>query len=481
MTAMIKTLAQELNVEGLLEQNEAVVVGVSGGPDSMALLHLLLGLNQVAGWRLQLHVAHLNHQLRGPEAERDAAFVQAAADSLCLPCTIESREIADLAKRESAGLEEISRRERYVFLERVCLQTGAKVIAVGHHADDNAETILHRVLRGTGLRGLAGIPRCRTASPSSAVRIIRPLLRFSRKELCQYLADAGIAYREDRTNAANEPMRNRIRNTILPQLETLVNPQVRDALTRLGEQAQWLEEYLQETVQRTFETLIVSRTDQELILNSEALTRKSRMVQTELIRLAYRSFGLGEQNLSFAHLVSALELLADPTSGRQAQMPGGMTIKKRYHQLVFSLPSDEPREEISAEIAVHLPGRTVLPVRRLEIVCAIVAASPEQIPRLRRAASRLEEYVDLEAIHPPLVVRTRRPGDRFFPLGAPGSKKLSDFLIDAKVDPQERKRVAVLCDHLGPVWVIGHRIDERVKLTALTREVLHLRARSLER
>ena len=445
----------------------------------MALLHLLVAVNKTLGWQLALYVAHLDHQLRGAEAEKDAAFVQAAADSLSLPCTTERRDVAGIARAESKGVEEIGRRERYAFLERVCLKVGAKVVAVGHHADDNAETILHRIFRGTGVRGLAGIPRTRPLSPESDVRLIRPLLRHSHKALCAYLADAGIAYREDRTNAALEPMRNRIRNVILPLIESEVNPQVRDALNRLAEQAQWVDEYLRETVQRTFDSLTISRTDQTLVLNVEALLRKSRIVQTELIRLAYRSFGLGEQDLGFAHLASALELVADSASGKQLQLPGGMTIEKRYHQLVFSLPSDDPREQIASEIAVHLPGCTMLPIRRLQIDCMVEEITPEDVRRLRRGGDRMEEYVDMEAVHPPLVVRKRRAGDRFYPLGAPGSKKLSDFLIGAKVDPKERERVAVLCDQLGPIWVIGHRIDDRVKLTALTRQALHLRARPL--
>lgn len=476
---MIKSLSMELQSEALLKQDERVVIGVSGGSDSMALLHLLLGLNRSAGWKLQLHVAHLNHQLRGEEAEKDAAFVRAAADSLSLPCTIETRDIAGLAT--DGGAEETGRRERYAFFERVCLQAGARTVAVGHQADDNSETILHRILRGTGLRGLGGIPRSRSLSTGSDLRVVRPLLRHTRKSLLAYLADEGIAYREDRTNTSSEPMRNRIRHVILPRIEEEVNPQVRDALTRLGEQAQWLEEFLLETVHRTFDTLVVSRTDQVLILNADALSRKSRIVQTEIIRLAYRSFDLGEQDLAFGHLVAALDLIGDPASGKQASLPGGMTIEKRYHQLIISLPSDEPREHIAAEIALHVPGQTLLPVRRLEIECQIEEVKPADIARLRKAGRAMEECVDIDAVRPPLVVRTRRPGDRFYPLGAPGSKKLSDFLIDAKVNPQERERVAVLCDHLGPVWVIGHRIDERVKLTALTRRVLHLRAKPLER
>ncbi|MHC4696304.1 MAG: tRNA lysidine(34) synthetase TilS [Planctomycetota bacterium] len=478
---MLKALAEELTNEELLRQDDTVVVGVSGGPDSMALLHLLVDLNRKADWHLRVHVAHLDHLLREGEAEKDAAFVQAAVDSLGVSCTIDRRDTARLAEAESVSIEETGRRERYAFFGRVCLQVGAKVVAVGHHADDHAETILHRIVRGTGLRGLVGIPRSRPLTPDSDVRLIRPLLGFTRKDILAYVADNGIAYREDRTNALTEPMRNRIRHIILPQLEAEMNPQVREALIRLGEQAQWIEQYLRETVERTFATLIISRTDQELVLNADALMRKSRIVQSELIRLAYRSFGLGEQALGFTHLVSALDLITDTASGRQAQLPGGMTVEKRYHQLIFSLPSDEPRETIASEIAVHLPGRTLLPIRRLQIDCTFEEATAQDIPRLRRTATKMEEFVDAGAVHPPLVVRTRRPGDRFFPLGAPGSKKLSDFLADAKVDPQERQRVAVLCDRLGPIWVIGHRIDDRVKLTELTRRILHLRARPLER
>lgn len=484
---MLKRLSQELRSRRLLASDDHVVVGVSSGPDSMALLHLLLRLNDLdarqaghAGWSLKLHMAHLDHQLRGDESEADAAFVQAAADSYSLPCSIEKRDIAKLAKERSVGLEETSRRERYTFFERVCLQTGAKVVAVAHHADDHAETILQRIVRGTGLRGLAGIPQSRPISRNADVRLIRPLLRVSRDSLRAYLADEGVAFREDSTNASLEPTRNRIRHMILPAIEESINPQVRDALVRLGEQAQWVQEYLGETVQRTFESLIISHTDQELVLNVDALGRKSRIVQTELVRLGYRSFGLGEQDLSFAHLSAALDLIADRASGKQLQFPQGMTLEKRYHQLAFSLPSDEPREEIASEIAVHLPGKTMLPIRRLQIDCSVVSLCEEDVRRLRHTGDRMEEHLDLDAVHPPLVVRKRRAGDRFFPLGAPGSKSLSDFLIDSKVDPKERKRVAVLCDQLGPIWVIGHRIDDRVKLTALTRRALHLTAKPLE-
>lgn len=478
--AMQRAFAGDLTAHGLLKPDDAVVVGVSGGPDSMALLHLLYRMQRQGESRLRLHVAHFNHLLRGADSEADAAFVHAAADSLGLPCTVERRDIGALAGRGEGSVEEVARNQRYAFFARVCMLSGSRVVAVGHQGDDNAETILHRIFRGTGLRGLSGIPRSRPLEENGEVRLIRPLLSFTRQDVLRFLADAGVAYREDRTNASKEPMRNRIRQLLMPVIEAEVNPQVRDALLRLGEQAQWLEEFLSETVQRTFDTLVISRNDQTLVLNADVMARKSRIVQTELVRLAYRCFGLGEQNLAFAHLVSCLDLLSDSSSGRQAVLPGGMSIEKRYHQLIFSLPADEPREEIADEIAIHVPGRTVLPRRRLELECALVDVQESDVPLLRKRGERDDEHVDFDAVRPPLIIRSRRNGDRFTPLGAPGSKKLSDFLSDEKIEPRDRDRVAVVCDQLGPIWVIGHRIDDRVKLTAMTRRAIRMRATRLD-
>ena len=458
----------------------------------MALLHALLDLNKECGFSLSVHIAHLDHLLRGADSEQDAAFVQAAADNHGLPCTIERLDVGAMAGEGEGSVEEVARRERYKFLERVCLKIGARTAAVGHHRDDDAETILHRITRGTGLRGLAGIPRVRLLHEGGDIRLVRPLLRHDRRSLLAYLGERGIPCREDRTNQELGAMRNRIRNVVLPLLESEVNPQVREALLRLGEQARWLEDHFRRTMHRTFATLVIARTDQELTLNAAALKKKSRIVQAELIRLAVTSFQIGEQDLGFAQMVAVLDLLGDPASGKETHLPGGMTVSKRYDRLTFSMPTDQPRETIAAEIAVHVPGRTLLPIRCMEITCSIQSIDPKALPQsLHRqhvsqqtpprakapTAEGFEEWVDFDCVRPPLVVRTRSAGDRFWPLGAPGSKKVSEFLTDAKVDPEARSRVAILCDQLGPIWVIGHRIDERVKLTAQSRKGLQIQAR----
>ena len=479
-SSFVKQLAEQIEEHDLFAKDARMVVGVSGGADSMAFLHALVALNDEYDYGLDLHVAHLNHALRAAESDEDAAFVEAAADSLGLPRTVERRDIPALCQSDKGSVEEVARRERYAFFEKVCLAQKAKTVGVAHHAEDNAETVLHRILRGTGLRGVGGIEPKRAMRRGSDIYVVRPLLSVTRHEIGRFLADEGLAYREDSSNAGMDTTRNRIRNILLPQLETEFNPQVCDALLRLAEQARWAVEYIRETVQKSFETLIISRTDQELVLNAVALARKERIVQTELVRAAIATFEVGEQDLTFGHLKSVTDLIARPESGRQVTLPGGMTARLVYSRLIISMPTAEPRETIAEQVAVHVPGKTVLPIRRMEIDCELLRVTEAEVAARLHNRDRFEEWLDLDDVHLPLAVRGRHPGDRFWPLGAPGSKKLSDFLSDTKVDPAERERVAVLCDQLGPIWMIGHRIDERVKLSRITRDVLRIRARFLD-
>ncbi len=476
---MLRSFAEQLDRNQLLKTGDPVVAAVSGGADSMALLHLLAAFSKTLEQPLRMIVAHLNHGLRGHESDADAEFVQKSARQLGLDCVVDHRDIAALSASRGSGIEETSRHERYAFFERVCLLRGASTVAVAHHADDQAETVLHRVVRGTGLRGLAGMPMMRPLTVGSTIRLIRPLLPFTRSTLREYLASQQIAFREDRTNADHEPLRNRIRHAVLPLLEQQLNPQVRGALLRLAEQARWFEEYFRDNVVRTFDTLLVSRTDQSLVLNAAALTRKSKLLQTGLIRHAYASFGLGEVDLSFFHLVSVADLLDDHTSGKMIQLPGGVVVEKRYQQLIFTYATQPSTVSSADQVVVRVPGRTVLPLRAMEICCEVSTPGPDAIAALRGQGNRMSEYLDFDTVHPPVLIRSRRAGERFFPLGAPGSKKLSDYLTDAKVPPEERRNIAVVCDQLGPIWVVGHRIDDRVKLTPQTRRVLHIEAKEL--
>ena len=399
------------------------MVGVSGGADSVALIQAMVRLNSELGYKLKLHIAHLNHCLRKEESDGDAEYVRSMADSLDIPCSVEACDIPAICLQEKGSVEEVARRERYNFIERVCVTNHANYVAVAHHADDNAETVLHRILRGTGLRGVGGITPSRSIRRFSDISLTRPLLDFTKDDIVRFLDEIDVEYREDSTNAGLDATRNVIRNSIIPAVEADINPQVRDALLRLSEQARWATEYIRETVHKTYETLVISRTDQELVLNAAGLLRKGRIVQTELIREAIISFDIGEQDLSFGHLKSVTDLIADQVSRRKVALPGGMTAQLVYNRLILSLPTEQPRETIASQIAVHVPGKTVLPIRRMEIQCDTVRLTDEDRAKRLNNRDPFEEWMDVDNVHLPLVVRNRRPGDRFLASGGTRHEK----------------------------------------------------------
>jgi len=460
--------------DGLLAQGDRVVVGVSGGPDSMALLHGLVALGRDGGFGLELHVAHLNHKIRGADADADAEFVAEAARRLGLPCTVHAEDIPALARSENRGLEEVARRQRYRFFERVCLQVGSNIVAVGHQADDHAETILHRIVRGTGLRGLGGIRPQRPLHADSQVRLVRPLLGFRHSELVAFLAAEGIAYRLDRTNLDVRQTRSRIRTQILPRLAAELNPQVVEALVRLGEQARWVQEYLSDTASRLFETLLIHRDEEALVLNAETLSRKHRAVQLELIRQAIAGFQLGEGAITYKHLLAVAELLDAACSGKRVQLPCGLIATQRYGRLILQLRPALPTRPALPEVTLRVPGQTSVPAAGVRIAARVQALEYPMLAEWKQHRSVWQQWLDHDRVHLPLTVRSPRPGDRFHPLGAPGSKTLADFFTDAKVAPARRAEALVVCDRLGPIWVVPFRIDDRVKLTPSTRRVLEL-------
>ena len=476
---MLRRFGEEVRRHRLIQPGQVVVVAVSGGADSVALLHLFDELRKAPEWPLRLVVAHLNHGLRGVESDADAQFVSQIAHKLGVDCVVACRDVAAIASANGLGIEEASRNERYAFFERVCLQHKATVVAVAHHADDQAETVLHRVLRGTGLRGLAGMAICRPLSRQSTIKLIRPLLHVTRSALLDYLASRDIPFREDQSNADYELMRNRIRHVVLPLLEQQVNPQARRALLQLAEQARWFEHSFHKTVLRTFDSVLIFRTDNSVVFNAISLARKSRLLQTGVVREAYARLGAGEAELGFNHLVAVATLLDDPASGKAIQLPCDVVAEKRYEHLILARVAPATISSEIEQTLLRVPGRTVVPSRSIEIWSERSSIRESAQPILRDSGRWADEYLNWDAIRPPLMVRARRPGDRFFPLGSPGSKKVSDYLTDAKIPPAERQDVVLVSDQLGIIWVVGQRIDDRVKLTGETQHVLHLAARDI--
>ncbi|MFO0837213.1 MAG: tRNA lysidine(34) synthetase TilS [Phycisphaerae bacterium] len=461
----------------LLEAHQRWVVGVSGGPDSTLLLHAMKAISDRRELRWALHVAHLHHGLRGVDADADAAFVRGLADQMGLPTHLERADIPRIVEDGGGSTEEVARQRRYEFLERVALQAGAESVAIAHHADDNAETILHRIIRGTGMRGLGGMSPIRAVRPASRVLLVRPFLSQRRATIEALCQERGLETRTDASNLSTDYTRGRIRNLVMPMLRKTMNPGVADALLRLGEQARWLGDYLDDTAARAFESLIVSEAPRRIVLNARALNGKQMLTQAAVVRRAITQVLGAEGDLSFAHVEAVLRMAAERASGKELHLPGPLLVRKQYDRLEFCPLGDDHQTPPFAPVIVNSPGATALAPLEAELFTQVCDVDAGKIAELRRVAHPFEEWVDLDRLMPPLVVRGRQEGDRFWPLGAPGSKTLSEFLIEKKVEPAVRARTGLLCDQAGLVWVMPLRIDERVKLRPTSRRALRMTLR----
>lgn len=456
----------------LLDEGDGVVVAVSGGPDSLALLHALDRL--ASGYRLRLIVAHLDHRLRGEEGRADAAFVRDLAGTLRLPVVIGAADIKALAAERGLGTEEAGREARYAFLSAVAAERGCARVAVGHTQNDQAETVLIRLIRGGGPDGLAGMAWSR---PLGGATIIRPLLGLSRQEVEAFCKDLGLQPRHDRTNDDPSYLRNRVRHELLPLLSRNYNPGIVGALAAL---AGWLGEeraVLRALTDEAYARVVTETEDDIIRLDLAGLVSEPPAIRRRLIHQAALRAGVAPTRLSSEGLEAALELVTDGRTGAATGLAGGFAVVREPSSLII-VPPAAVGPKTFVERPVPVPGRTDLPEVGLAIAAEVLSA--EAFPG-QTAVRRDEAYLDADlvlALPESLRVRPRRPGDAFHPQGSTGRRKLKDFFIDAKVPRRERDRVPLIVGGEGSgtiVWVAGWRIEDEFKVTDRTRRLLHLR------
>ncbi len=435
--------------------DKLLVVALSGGPDSMALLHSLLSLRDSAG--LRLHVAHLNHNFR-EEAEEDARFASAVADQLGLPATIGKADpVAYQRKMGISSFEEAAREVRYGFLAEVAERNGAVALALGHTADDLAETVLMHVIRGSGVHGLRGMEEVSTWRSREGDReavLIRPLLDVMKSETAAYCRQRGIAFREDPGNRLLRFTRNRVRHELLPALEGY-NPRIRDALVRLAHSSAMNVAYLEGEVARVWPTLAEQR-DHSIVLDSGILASLHPLLRRMTLRKAYQQLVGDTRRLEEVHLKAMEDLAAGPP-GKYMDLPRGLRLQTGYGQLILvrRVKAPNPSPSLEGEHRLPLPASedeevTEIPGWR---ITARLVASPDV-----RINDPLVASLSLDAIGDSPLIRTRRPGDRFQPFGMDGEKKLQDFYVNEKIPREWRDRVPLVVSERGIAWVVGHRI-----------------------
>ena len=449
-----------------------LVVGVSGGPDSVCLLHLLARLRERLP--VTLHVAHLDHRLRGMESAGDAAYVAALCKSLDLPLTLEAAEVEAYRKERRLSLEQAARHCRYSLFAAVSEGTQAQAVVLGHTADDQAETVLMHVLRGSGLAGLRGMePLSRWRGTDGRVLVLgRPLLGTSRRETEAYCAENGLEPRADSSNRSPEHVRNRVRLELLPQLRRF-NPNVDRALQQLGASAGQAEEFLDAETAKHWKRL-VRRSPDGLAIDRRRFLALAPALAVHLLRRALLELRGDLQGIGAAHIRRMLGVASGPT-GKVARLPGGWTLSAGYDRLILgpAVQAEASPPVLEGEIPLCVPGVTLAHgwEVRAQAEAYHGAARYSSPPSV---ADPLTAVMDGAFATRPLWVRPRRNGDRFRPLGMGSPKKLQDFMVDAKIPRGLRDRVPLLCDSDGILWVVGYRLDERARVGPQSESVLRI-------
>ncbi len=450
----------------LVSGQHHLVVAVSGGQDSVCLLHVLVKLQDELD--IKLHIAHLNHQLRGAESEADAEYVAQLARQLGIPATIEQRDVKSYQARQRISLEEAAREVRYSFLEEVAESVRASRVAAGHTTDDQAETILMHLIRGTGTRGLRGLqPSSRRQSSGGSITIIRPLLQVRRQETADYCQHHQLIPRIDASNLSLSPLRNRIRHQLLPQLESY-NPRVVEALLRTARIAGEDLAFLDKESRRLWDS-IAQRQGDTIILDKGRFLESPPALQRHLLRAAIEELLGNLKDIETRHIEEIMAALTKP-AGKRFSLPGGLVFTIEYNRyLLGSEPAAlAPLPLLRGEFTLKVPGDTLLPGWR-------VAATIIERAEMTDKGDDFTACFDLNKVGGKVLVRTRQPGDRFQPLGMSQSKKLGEFMIDAKIPRAWRQRVPVVCSSQHILWAVGWRIDDRVKVTENTSQVLRLK------
>lgn len=491
MADLMDRLRQIVERHGLFSVGESIVVGVSGGPDSLCLLHLLCRLK--GEYRLAIHAAHLHHGLRGADADGDAEFVRRLAADWALPCTIEQVDVPALARKYSLATEEAARRARYAFLRRVAEEEGSQTIAVGHNADDQAETVLMHWLRGSGMAGLRGmLPRTslddyrlldvtNSQQTVSNLRLVRPLLEVSRAKIEAYCEYHGLVPRFDRSNLDATYYRNWLRHKVLPMLARH-NPNVQEVIRRSARVL--AEDYalLRALLEETWPTVTVEETVERISFDLNGWRALPVSLQRSTLREAIHRLCYSLRNINFLHVENAVCVARDGTTGDQSTLPRGLVLTVQYDRLTVAdadaaepLP-DWPLLSPSGEpVRVRVPGRTVLPESDWMLVAQVMGR--DDLPAGWEVnADPWRAFLDAYALGSRLWLRTRRPGDRFHPLGMGGrTVKLADFLTNQKVPRHVRDRLPLLIGEQGVSWLCGQRVDENVSIGSSTETVLVLR------
>ncbi len=463
---LLKVAHAAIRREGMLRPGDAVLIGVSGGRDSTSLMVLLVAL--APPLRLRLGVAHFHHGLRGAAADRDAVRVEQQALGMGLPFFYAKGDAATYRRIHRLSSEEAARDLRYAFLEATACRFGFQRIALGHHADDNAELVLMRLLRGSGPSGLAGIPPMRPLGTPSRM-VIRPLISSSRAAIDRFCRQHGLATGEDATNRTLHFTRNRIRHDLLPKLRREYNPNIAAGLNRLARLTRDEEAWLESLVDDHLRRVTLEEAANHHLLDGAALARSHPGLQRRLLRAALARIRGDLRRIGFELIEAVRALLKAECRSGAVDLPGGLRAIRLGNRLYIGPP---PATIAPIDYAYTVTGTGVVNIE--EIGARLHLERLDRVVGSARAAGQCIAYFDMDHIDFPITIRNFRPGDRFAPFGLQGTQKLKKYFIDHKIPRAQRHAYPLVVSRGEIIWIAGLRRSDRAPVGARSTAILKM-------
>lgn len=448
----------------MFSRGDKVIVAVSGGPDSICLLHILNRLKEK--YSISLIAAHVNHCLRGEDSDKDEEFVHNFCESIGVECHSRRIDVDKISKQKNISCEMAGREARYEFFQELMLENKAQKIAIAHNANDQAETVLMRIIRGTGLEGLSGIKPVRD-------RIyVRPLIETSRKEIEEYCSIHNLSPRTDATNKESIYTRNKIRLELIPYIQDNFNSEIVNTLNRLAEVARIDNDYLQQSVEYIYKKYCHKKRDM-VIINKKAFSEHEAVI-LRLIRYSILQLCGNLYNFEKIHIYDIMNVHRQNT-GKKISLPGGIIAANNYGdvELLFSKDRKDDKK-FYYKLQINKCNRIN------DIGANICLKEIEYNSNVRLISSSTRKYFDFDSIDGDIIVRNRNDGDKFIPLGMKGTKKLKDLFIDLKIEKDKRNSIPIICFGERIAWVVGCRISDEFKVNEQTKKVLEVNIESEE-
>ena len=462
---MYDKVLEAIKQHKLIDEKDVIVIGLSGGPDSVCLLHILTTIRCSMG--IEIIAVHVNHMLRGEESDEDETYVKELCDRLEVPLKVFKIDISKISKERGLSLEEAGREERYKLFDLIANSVAANKIAVAHNKNDQAETVLMNIIRGTGLDGLRGMDFSRE-------KIIRPLLGIEREEIEKYCIKHGLNPRTDSSNLECVYTRNRIRLNLIPYIQKLFNIDIVHNINKMSGLLKDDSDYIEHCMNGLLSKSLAGSENGEVLLNLKFLNNCHIAAKKRIIRKFIKQVKGNIRGIENIHIENVIDMIENGRVSTELHLPGGIRVSRSYNTLKIYTYSKEPCL-VDFSIRINIPGKTIITELGKYIEASVIDDfSLEELGSANNNNSSTTQFFDYELVCKGINLRRRRVGDIFKPFRSSGTKKLKEYFIDSKIPKEDRDRIPLVTLESEVIWIIGYKISDKFKLTENTKRVLKL-------